>query len=193
MADYQENVNSCLPFYDLTDREFHAMVGSWQDRRHDLDIYDLLPNPNKFLHECDPDLMLNTPCSEYYSVRSFNKMLVNSDAKYFSIRQCNIRSLSKNLNLLEELLCSLDSQLDRLGITETKLGEKSISNVNIKGYNFFHTDSPTNAGGAALYIADNLKAVPRPDIKFDIALVESCWAEIDAGEGKKKDHNRLYL
>ena len=60
----------------------------------------------------------------------------------------------------------------------TELGEKSISNVNIKVYNFFHTNSPTNAGGAALYIADNLKAVPRPDIKFDIALVESCWAEL---------------
>ena len=63
----------------------------------------------------------------------------------------------------------------------TKLGEKSISNVNIKGYNFFHTNLPTNAGGAALYIANNLKAVPRSDIKFDVALVESCWAEIDAG------------
>ena len=64
--------------------------------------------------------MLNTPCSEYYSVRSFNKMLVNSDAKSFSILHCNIRSLSKNLNLLEELLRSLDSKLDILGITETK-------------------------------------------------------------------------
>ena len=30
--------DSCLPFYDLTDREFHAMVGSWPDRRHDLDF-----------------------------------------------------------------------------------------------------------------------------------------------------------
>ena len=68
MADYQENVSSCLPFYDLTDREFHAMFGSWLDRRHDLDLYDLLPNLNKF-DECDPDLMLNTPCSEYYSFR----------------------------------------------------------------------------------------------------------------------------
>ena len=65
-----------------------------------------------------------------------------------------------------------------LGITETKLGETSISHINIKGYNFFHTDSPTNAGGAALYIANNLKAVPRPDIKFDVSLVESWWAEI---------------
>ena len=55
----------------------------------------------------------------------------------FQFFTCNIRSLSKNLNLLEELLCSLDFKLDLLGITETKLGEKSISNVNIKGYNFF--------------------------------------------------------
>ena len=88
MADYQENASSCLPFYDLTDREFHVVVGSWADRRHHLDI-----------DECDPDLKLNIPCSEYHSVRSFNKMLVNSDA----ILYCNIRSLSKNLNLLEEL------------------------------------------------------------------------------------------
>ena len=125
MADYQENVSSCLPFYDLTDREFNAMVGNWPDRRHDLDLYDLFPNPNKF-DEWDPDLMLNNPFSEYYSVRGFNKMLDNLDAKSFSILHCNIRSLSKNLNLLEELLCSLDSKLDILVITETKLGEKSI-------------------------------------------------------------------
>ena len=31
------------------------MVGSWLDRRHDLDLYDLLPNPYKF-DESDPDL-----------------------------------------------------------------------------------------------------------------------------------------
>ena len=81
---------------------------------------------------------------------------------------------------MEELLRSLDIR----EITETKLGEKSISTVNIKGYNFFHPDSPTNAGGTALYVANNLKAVPRPDIKGDISLVESCWAEIDAGEAQ---------
>ena len=129
--------------------------------------------------------MLTTPCSEYYSVHGFNKLLRNSDSKTFTILYCNIRSLSKNLNLLEELLCSLDFKLDILGITETKLSEKSLSNVNIEGYNFFHTDSLTNAGGAALYIANNLKVIPRPDIKFDLELVESCWVQIDAGKNNK--------
>ena len=36
MADYQENVSSCLSFYDLTDREFFAIVGSWPDRHHEI-------------------------------------------------------------------------------------------------------------------------------------------------------------
>lgn len=73
MADDQENVSSCLPFYDLTDRELNAMVGSWPDRRHDIDLYDLFPNPNKF-GECDPDLKLHSPCLEYYLVRGFIEM-----------------------------------------------------------------------------------------------------------------------
>ena len=183
MAGYQGSVSSELPFFSISDKEFNALFGRWSDRRDNLDLYDLFSNPDKF-DECDPDLMLTTPCSEY-SVHSFNKLLLNSDSKTLTILHCNIRSLSKNLNLFEELLCSLDSKLDILGITETKLSEKSLSNVNIKGYNFFHTDSLTNAGGAALYIANNLKAIPIPDIKFDLELVESCWVHIDAGKNNK--------
>ena len=37
------------------------MFGSWPDRRHDPDLYNLVQNPDKF-DECDPDLMLTTPC-----------------------------------------------------------------------------------------------------------------------------------
>jgi hypothetical protein len=73
-----------------------------------------------------------------------------------------------------------------LGITETKLHGETCSNVDIKNYNFFHTDSKTKAGGTALYIANNLKSIPRPDIKFSIEKVESCWAQIDAGKNKSK-------
>ena len=92
--------------------------------------------------------------------------------KRFVIFTCRYFKLSWNTTALSQSDCR-------------NFSCSSITNVNIKGYNFFHTNSPTNAGGAALYIADNLKAVPRPGIKFDVALVESCWAEIDAGEGKK--------
>lgn len=35
------------------------------------------------------------------------------------------------------------------------------------------------------YTANNLKAILRPDIKFNTELVESCWAEINAGKDKR--------
>ena len=77
------------------------MFGSWSDRRNDFDLYEFFSNPGRF-DECDPDLMLTNPCSEYYSVNNFSKMLANSDSKSFLILHCNVRSLTKNLNLLEE-------------------------------------------------------------------------------------------
>ena len=46
LADYQEKVNSNLPFYNLSDREFNAMVGSWPNRPNDFDLYDFFLNFN---------------------------------------------------------------------------------------------------------------------------------------------------
>jgi len=181
-ADHVSN----LPFSLLTDIEFNDLFSGWPSgiNSNDTDFHDLLSNPDKF-DECDPDLMLQTPCSNYYSISELNKTINDSSPKTFSLFHCNIRSLSKNLHILEETLCSLDHKPDIMGITETKLNENSISNVNLEYYNFFHTDSTTNAGGAALYIADNLKASPRADIQFSINSVESCWSEIKNGPNKK--------
>jgi len=44
---------------------------------------------------------------------------------------------------------------DILAISETKLNSRSIINIDITQYNFFHIDSETAAGGAALYISNN--------------------------------------
>ena len=76
------------------------------------------------------------------------------------------------------MLCSLDSRLDIVAITE------SLILIYLSIY-FFHTDSPTRAGGAALYVNKVLKAIPRPDLKIDLPLVESCWVEIDPNNNRK--------
>ena len=83
------------------------------------------------------------------------------------------------------MLCSLDSTPDIVTITETRLSCNSISNLDIPKYNVFHTDSPTPAGGAAIYVNKDLKAIPRPDLKIDLPLVESCWVEIDPNNNRK--------
>ena len=91
----------------------------------------------------------------------------------------------KNLTLSNDVLCSLDSRPDIAAITETTLSSNSISNLDIPKYNVFHTDSPTRAGGAAIYANKVLKAIPRPDLKIDLPLVESCWVEIDPTNNRK--------
>ncbi|CAH3153380.1 unnamed protein product, partial [Porites lobata] len=40
-------------------------------------------------------------------------------------------------------------------------------------------------GGAAIYVDKVLKAIPRPDLKIDLPLVESCWVEIDPNNNRK--------
>ena len=75
----------------------------------------------------------------------------------------------------------MDSRPDIVAITETRLSSNSISNLDIPKYIFFHPNSPISAGGAALYVN---KAIPRPDLKIDLPLGESCWVEIDPSNNR---------
>ena len=188
---HEDNANllslNNLPFHTLSDREFCALFGCWSGRielKDVTDLYNIFDNPDKF-DECDPDMMLSAPCSNYNSVSDTNKLIKKSTRKSFSMFHCNIRRLRKNLNLLEEMLGSLEVKPDVIGITETKLNELSTSNIDLPSYTFYHTNSATNAGGAGLYVANNLCVIPRPEIKFDMNLVESCWIQIDAGNSNK--------
>lgn len=102
-----------LPFYDLNDREFNIVNGSWSyqfDQLIHTDLYNLIPNPDKF-DETDPDLMLTTSVSHYHSISQINNALNKAGPKAISLFHCNIRSLSKNLTLLNDLLYSLEKSL----------------------------------------------------------------------------------
>ena len=59
-------------------------------------------------------------------------------------------------------------------ITRVNFNPNSISNTELLNYNLFHVDSPTLAGGVAIYVNKVLKTIPRPDLKIDLPLVESC-------------------
>ena len=175
------NTLHLLPFCDLDDREFIFVNNISSIKFHEVmesDFYNLLPNPDKN-DEADPDLMFINPQSDYYSISKMNNVLTSRQGKGISLFHCNIRSLTKNLNLLNDMLYSLDSGLDVIAITETRLNPNSISNTELLNYNLFHVDSPTLAGGVAIYANKALKTIPRPDLKIDLPLVESCWIEID--------------
>jgi len=68
-----------------------------------------------------------------------------------------------------------------IGVTETKLSEQSFQNTDLPFYTFYHADSQTNAGWVGVYIADNVNVTTRPEFKFELDIVESCWVQIDGG------------
>ena len=100
MADSQGNVSTDTSS-SLSSNSFPR---GWSDRLNNYpDFFELFSNPDKS-DECDTDLMLSVPYSEYISVPKLNQIF--SGPQMFNILHCNIRSLPKNINLLEEILSS---------------------------------------------------------------------------------------
>ena len=175
-----------LPFYNPNDRELNIVNGLWSVQFNhliDTDLFNLISNPYKY-DDTDPDLMLTISMSNYYSISQINNAIAKAGPKAISMFHCNIRSLQKNLAFLEDFLYSLDERPEILAITETRLNANSVCYVDLLNYELYHTDSPSSAGGSAIYITNTLKSIPRRDIKFNMQLVESCWVEKDPCNGK---------
>ena len=90
--------------------------------------------------------------SEYCKLESLK---VKSKNK-FSLLHVNIRSLTKNLEKLEELLADITTLPDIIAITETRLKNSMNFGFRLQGYSIEYHDSPTNAGGVALFVKDSL-------------------------------------
>lgn len=120
-----------FPFYDLDDREFTFAIGNWTgqfDEVMKFDLYNILPNPDKN-DEADPDSIFNNPQTEHYSVSKLNNLSNTTQSKGLFLFHCNIRRLTKNLTLLNDMLYSLDSRPGVMAITETRLSSNSITNL----------------------------------------------------------------
>ena len=71
----ESNYCRYLPFFNLSDAEFNAVIGNWRyDFDTDLNLFSILPNPNKFSHK-DPDNILNCPHSNYYSLTQLSQLV----------------------------------------------------------------------------------------------------------------------
>ena len=94
----------------------------------------------------------------------------------FSILHCNMRSLTKNLSLLQDILLTMRETPNV--ISETKLNENSKMNIDISGHTFLSTNSKSAAGGVGLYVSEELVFTRRYDLNLCQDGVESCWIEL---------------
>ena len=88
--------------------------------------------------------------------------------------------MPKNCEKIKELVNELKVLPDIICITETKLNSKNITNINISHYNFFHRDSPTNAGGVGMYLKDSLKYKIRNTFNLNRNQCEDTWIEFQS-------------
>ena len=85
----------------------------------------------------------------------------------------NIASLQAHIDELKSLLILLDHPFDAICITETRLYESSpLVNIQIPGYDFLHTPTTTQCGGAGIYVKSVYQPVPLT--KFSVSHENIC-------------------
>ena len=134
---------------------FHEYFSSRLDPAHlNLDPFDLIPNPDKF-DKCDPDCFFLLVIIWLFFISNMNS----------SFQWAGSGALS--------------------AISETRWNNPSLSNyIEVLNYRFFHSEAPTAAVAAGIYISEDIKSVLKSEVQLDMPLVESCWVEIDPCNGK---------
>ena len=147
-------------------------------------LLDQMPGQN---FETD-EFMSESISSKYYTPSEFlgSKLPRNN----FSMVHMNIASLSKDIDELRNLIHTLEHPFDIIGITETRLHDNDPQvNIEIDGYEFRHTPTGTQCGGAGIYVKscyefDIIKNLSKslPDVS------ESLFIEL-----KREGHKNLII
>ena len=85
--------------------------------------------------------------------------------------------MHKNYDLFYELIESLQILPHVVRITETRIKNQPLSNLDLPNYSFVQVNSTTNAGGAAVYISDNLKYKVCEN-QYQLCNSEAVWVNI---------------
>ena len=86
--------------------------------------------------------------SKYFTPSEFLKRKFSPNN--FSMIHINFASLSKHIDELRILICNLNHPFD---VTETRLyDDDPLVNIEIDGYEFKHTPTGTQCGGAGIHI-----------------------------------------
>ena len=162
------NINLLLPFSSITNEEFY-------------NLHNDSPNLTNPIYSTPEDIPLK-----------FNINTANRN-NLISVLHVNIRSLTKNVDQLHQLICSLTVQPEVIAITETKLNSRSnVDLIQLENYNFTYKNSLSNAGGVGVYIKKELEFTERKDIEFCDESVESIWTDINITKKQKITIGVLY-
>jgi hypothetical protein len=121
--------------YNLTDEEFYKETGAWiynsvnslLNESRDL-FKDIIESPDK-VNDCYENLAYDFLESKYWTIKQSGSNFSDIKHKGFSILHCNIRSLSKNLTLLTDVLLAV-KELPNIIAISLLLKRSSLKIVN---------------------------------------------------------------
>ena len=146
---------------------------------NEISINDIIDNLDSVI---PPNIR---PCS--ITDYTMKNLIIDKKNKFF-IMHLNISSLQKHFDELYDLILNLTIQPDILCITETRIADVPLTNIELPGYKFFHCNSPTVVGGVAIYIQHDTTFDLIKSTKLGVAGVEEMWLEfsdIDSFHSKR--------
>ena len=102
----------------------------------------------------------------------------NPSGNFLSFIHINIRSLQAKFDSLQEFLCLQPNLPDVICLTETRLKQQLLLNVNLSEYSLIHNDSPTNAGGVAMYLSEQIRYEVLTEMHMDFSGCENIWVKL---------------
>ena len=176
----RNNLDS-IPFTSCDDTEL-ININSTNSMRflESLPNLEIATETNSFsefsLNDISKELPSKTSC-KYYSVNEYQRLNTKMNLTIF---HSNINGLGSKIDNLHEFLSRASTKIDILAITETSEKEYSrfLSNVEIEGYEKYHTASKSAKGGTAIYVFKNLDKIERCDLNISNLEFETTWIEI---------------
>ena len=184
-----------LPFSSISTSKFNALIDN-------SDLSQIVTNHNNICSadkvscdlclECNPECF-SCPnsisidptrvcetcliCNYALDTNDLNKLFVDFTSQFHSsISALHINSRSLQLHIEEYRSQVLDNRhcnFDIIGISETKLNDASeLSEIQIDGYSFEHTNSNLSFGGVGLYISQRNVFVRKTDLEFRLIVVK---------------------
>ena len=115
----------------------------------DLSSSELCDRPNAFNF-----MKTNIKTCKYLDPHHNQSTIDNNHS--FILLHLNIRSLHKNFDSFYEFLLTLNFTPDIICITETRLKDQPLININLPNYTFLHENFMLAAGGVAVCVSTRL-------------------------------------
>ena len=119
----------------------------------------------------------------YQNLNELNNNLKSKGEGDVFVLHINARSLVKNFDEIESLILKTNTPPDVICISETRFKDKKIDwqsqLADLSEYKLAYDNSPTNAGGVAIYIKNMLNFKVKHDLRLEDPHCESHFIEID--------------